>query len=75
MGPIARVNESESRYEIYFDPDHLKDDNNKGELYFGVVMLQVCECCCMWSEVDSVWGIKAENPQEALNHFRKAYEL
>lgn len=75
MGPIARVNDLETRYEIYFDPDHLKDENSKDEPHFGVVKMQVCKCCCMWSEVDSVWGIKAENPQEALNHFREISNL
>lgn len=38
---------------------------------FGVVKMQVCKCCCMWSEVDSIWGIHAESPEEALKHYKQ----
>lgn len=38
---------------------------------FGIVKLQVCKCCCEWSEKDSLWGIHAESPQAALNYFKE----
>jgi hypothetical protein len=44
----------------------------KGDLCsFGVVKMQVCKCCCMWSEVDSVWGIHEESPEEAFKFYKK----
>lgn len=61
---------------IEFDSEEQKKEYMnkfiKEELYaFGVVKLQVCECCCMWSEKDSLWGIHAESPEEALKHFKE----
>ena len=38
---------------------------------FGVVKMQVCKCCCMWSEVESLWGIHAESAQEAFQVFKE----
>jgi len=44
----------------------------KEELYaFGVVKMEVCKCCCMWSEKDSLWGIHAESAEEALNQYKE----
>lgn len=61
---------------LEFDNEELKkeymDKFINEELYaFGVVKMEVCKCCCMWSEKDSLWGIHAESAEEALNQFKE----
>lgn len=61
---------------IDFDSEEAKQEYmNKfinEELYaFGVVKMEVCKCCCMWSEKDSLWGIHAESAEDALKHYRE----
>ena len=44
---------------------------NEDLFAFGVVKMKVCECCCMWSEKEALWGIHAETAEEALNYFKE----
>ena len=66
----------EGKSAIDFESEEAKQEYmNKfinEDLYaFGVVKLQVCECCCMWSEKASLWGIHAQTPEEALKQFKE----
>lgn len=40
---------------------------------FGVSAFKLCKCCNAWSEKNSVWGIHAESPQEALALYQNDY--
>lgn len=82
---LERKTIGEFRYEVFFDlHDNLneidfEDEQDKNEYLrkfetgevtsFGVVKSKVCECCCSWSEVDSLWGIHCETAEEALKIF------
>lgn len=87
---LARKTIGEHRYEVFYDNfdnlDYMDFENEndrieylekfeRGELSsFGVVKSRVCECCCMWSEVDSLWSIHCETPDEALELYFEEYK-
>jgi hypothetical protein len=40
---------------------------------YGVIQSKVCECCCMWSEVSSVWGMHCADSEQAIDEFIAEY--
>jgi hypothetical protein len=64
----------ESIHDMDFENEEQKkeyiDKFQSGKLNsFGVVKSKVCQCCCLWSEVSSLWGMHYEYAIEALNDF------
>ena len=74
-------NKCQRKFEVFHDLDSSmmrdKDIDEKiaealenGDLeYFGVERSKVCACCCMYSVEESLWGILAASPEEALDHY------
>jgi hypothetical protein len=88
MNALHTKYEGEVKYEVFYDSDHVVDmDFENGEErksfldeldkgffgVYGVVKYEVCKCCCLWSEKDSVWGIYADTPEEALKCFMEEF--
>jgi len=77
--PLLKTYGDIKRYEVYQDLDFPNvidlPDDLKNELAFGVIEYQVCKCCCMWSEIDSLWGIIADNEEKALEFFKEYNQL
>lgn len=87
---LARQTIGEYRYEVFYDSfdsiEHIEFENEQdkqdylhkfetGELTsFGVVKSKVCECCCLWSEVDSIWSMHFETAEEALSDYLSFHE-
>ncbi len=40
---------------------------------FGVIKKEECKCCGSFKEVDSLWGIDAESPEQALDVYQESY--
>jgi len=76
------------KYEVFWDPDFQVDGDFENEEQkeefilkiecgylsaFGVVKYKVCECCCMWSEMHSMWGFVCETAEEALEEYMNQF--
>lgn len=84
MNPIFTKHIGEFKYEVFFDSDSIIDQDfesdqqereyrskfESGELsMYGVCKYDVCSCCCMYREIDSLWAISAEDAEQALSHY------
>lgn len=76
------------KYEVHPDLDYTPFQDQFDEEYgneicnrlydgdlnaYGVVKYKVCECCNMWSECDSIWGVLDTSADNALNEFISCY--
>lgn len=56
-------NEEEEQYRSKFESGEISA--------YGIEKMQLCKCCCVWSCIESSWGIHAETPHEALDYFKQ----
>lgn len=88
MDAILIKHIGEYRYEVFYDVDYSINDIDFDAEYakeiekrldsgslnsYGIVKSNVCKCCCMWSEIDSMWGILHETASDALDEFIDCY--
>lgn len=73
------------RYEVHYDDITLSNDMDfecdaereefrqklitEELMVYGVEKFKPCTCCALWSSVDSLWGIYATSPEEALQFY------
>ena len=66
--------DEQSKVKVDFESQEEKEREMKkfheGDLgHFGVVKEVACNCCKGWSLQDSLWGIVADCPENALKHY------
>lgn len=71
--PMESLNDID--YESEENKRDYLDKFEKGDLsVFGVVKSKVCKCCCLWSEIDSLWGMHYQTAENCLEDYLKEYD-
>lgn len=85
MNPILSSHDGKTKFEVFFDPEPMFESDfetieeeiaykerfeTEELIMYGLVKYDICPCCNIWREVDSLWSIDAESPEEVLEYYR-----